>query len=76
MGLLALARYQPKSEPDADLWRVVLADFAQLAPDRSVVITFDPDLPRRLHVTVIGFSFQTGAGFGGPAQVEVRVEHR
>lgn len=33
---LALARYQPNSEPDAHLSRVILADFAQLAPDRTV----------------------------------------
>jgi hypothetical protein len=39
---LALARYQPQSVPDAHLSRVVLVDFAQLVPNRSASVTFDP----------------------------------
>jgi hypothetical protein len=37
---LALARFQPNSVPNAHLSRVVLADFAQIAPDRSLNIVF------------------------------------
>lgn len=36
---LALARYQPISVPGAELSRVVRAEFAQLAPDRTASIT-------------------------------------
>jgi hypothetical protein len=36
---LALARYQPHSVPDAHLSKVVLADYAQLAPNRHVTVT-------------------------------------
>ncbi|MGH2729265.1 MAG: hypothetical protein ACRDJI_01505, partial [Actinomycetota bacterium] len=49
---LALARYQPKSVPDAHLSRVVLADFVQLAPDRSATITFDAVNAKLLKVSL------------------------
>ena len=39
---LALARYQPDSMPECHLSPVVLADFTQLAPDRSLTV-----VPRR-----------------------------
>jgi hypothetical protein len=51
---LALVRYQPHALPDAQISRVVLADFAQLTPTRSVLITVDPSLPRMLRVVVSG----------------------
>lgn len=51
---LALVRYQPHALPDAKLSRVVLADFVQLTPDRSAVVTADPYHSRRLRVTVSG----------------------
>lgn len=35
---LALARYQPNAIAEAKLWRVVLTDFVQLTPDRSVLV--------------------------------------
>jgi len=51
---LALARHQPHALDDAKLSRVVLADFAQLTPDRSLLVTADPYHPRRLRVTISG----------------------
>jgi hypothetical protein len=51
---LALARYQPHALDDAKLSRVVLADFAQFLPDRSLLVTADPYHPRRLRVSVAG----------------------
>jgi hypothetical protein len=51
---LALARYQPNALADAKLSRVVLADFAQFLPDRSLLVTADPYHPRRLRVTISG----------------------
>jgi len=51
---LALARYQPHALDDAKLSRVVLADFAQVTPDRSLLVTADPYHPRRLRVAVSG----------------------
>jgi hypothetical protein len=51
---LALARYQPASLWGLHLSPVVLADFAQILPDRSVSVTRNKRDPRRLHVAVSG----------------------
>jgi hypothetical protein len=51
---LALARYQPYALDDAKLSRVVLADFAQLTPDRALIATADPYHPRTIRVTISG----------------------
>jgi hypothetical protein len=51
---LALARYQPHALPDTKLSRVVLADFAQLTPQRALTVTADPYTPGILQVTVSG----------------------
>ena len=55
---LALARYQPSSLPNAHLSRVVLADFLQLAPDRSATVVFNQQNPSVLTVTLAGPSHQ------------------
>jgi len=60
---LALVRYQPHALPDAKLSAVALADYAQLTPERSAVVTADPYHPRRLRLTV------SGPGPTGPAPV-------
>jgi hypothetical protein len=51
---LALVRYQPHALLEAKLSRVVLADFAQLTPERAATVTADPYTPGRLRVTVSG----------------------
>jgi hypothetical protein len=51
---MALVRYQPHALPDAKLSSVALADYAQLTPERSAVLTADPYHPRRLRLTVSG----------------------
>jgi hypothetical protein len=51
---LALVRYQPHALPDSKLSRVVVADFVQLTPERSAVVTADPYHPTHLRVTVSG----------------------
>ena len=51
---LALVRYQPHALADAKISRVVLADFAQLTPDRSAMVTADPHHPRTIRVVVSG----------------------
>jgi len=69
---LALARYQPHSLPGVELSHVVLADFAQLTPSRSAVVTIDPFQPKRLRVVI------SGLGPEGPLwnQVIVTVQQR
>jgi hypothetical protein len=49
---LALVRYQPSALPDAKLSKVVLAEFAQLAPDRQLTVV-RPDA-KTVEVTVRG----------------------
>lgn len=51
---LALVRYQPEALPDARISRAVLADFAQLTPDRAVLVHADPSRARTLRVQVSG----------------------
>lgn len=51
---LALVRYQPFALPDAKLSSAVLADYIQIAPQRSALLTADPYHPRRLRLTVSG----------------------
>jgi hypothetical protein len=55
---LALTRYQPMSvktaEADVKLSRVILADFAQLAPDRTASVAFAGREKRQVQVTVTG----------------------
>ena len=51
---LALARYQPNSVPNAHLSRIVLADFMQLAPDRTASVAVDSQDARLLHLAVNG----------------------
>jgi hypothetical protein len=51
---LALVRYQPHALADAKVSRVVLADFAQLTPDRSAMVIADPHHPRTVRVVVSG----------------------
>jgi hypothetical protein len=58
---LVLARYQPYALPDAKLSATLLADYIQLTPERSAVLTGDPYAPGRLRLTV------TGVAPSGPA---------
>ena len=51
---LALVRYQPHALPQAKISRVVLADFAQLTPDRVATVTSDPFHPHKMRVVVSG----------------------
>jgi hypothetical protein len=69
---LALARYQPSSIAGVELSHVVLADFAQLAPDRSASLTLDPATPTQARLVVGGLAPQ------GPATsvIDVAVEAR
>jgi hypothetical protein len=69
---LALARYQPHSIDGVELSNVVLADYAQLAANRSAVISIDPADPRKANVFVGGIAPEA------PTQsaIEVTVQRR
>jgi hypothetical protein len=53
----ALARFQPNSLAGVELSPVVLAQFAQLNPDRTLSAVFDPVDTTRVHVTVAGTTY-------------------
>jgi hypothetical protein len=69
---MALARYQSHSIQGVELSRVVLADFVQLTPDRSAVVSINPTNPSQARVYVGGLAPQ------GPATplLTVTVEQR
>jgi hypothetical protein len=68
---LALARCQPYSVPNAHLSRVVLAQFAQLTPDRSVSLVQNG---RTLSITLVGVA--PGESLGRQNIVRVGFESR
>jgi hypothetical protein len=70
---LALARFQPCSVANAHLSKVVTADFIQLAPDRSVSVTFKKDKISEMNITVSGASYVQAAE-SGPGTIEVALE--
>jgi hypothetical protein len=81
MVRLALARYQPESTPGTELSRVVLADFAALPMDRSLLLTYDPYDPDDVAVTVSGPTYHATAGADnsvvpGGSTVQVHVQRR
>jgi hypothetical protein len=51
---LALARYQPHSILGVELSKVVLADYAQLTPNRSAFLSIDENAPQRARVAIGG----------------------
>jgi hypothetical protein len=53
---LALARYQSHSITGVELSRVALADFVQLSPDRSAVLSINPTDPTQARVFVGGLA--------------------
>jgi hypothetical protein len=79
---LALVRYQPHALADAKISRVVLADFAQLTPDRSAMVTSDPHHAKTIRVVVSGVAPRgpeqvfNGQLVHRPTQIRVRVQER
>lgn len=58
---LALARFQPNSLTGVELSPVVLAQFAQLNPDRTLSVVFDGADAALAHLTVVGTSYAAAA---------------
>jgi hypothetical protein len=73
---LALCRYQPSSVEDAHLSRVVLADYAQLAPDRATSVVFAGRSLTQLHASLSGISYAETATRPGPGEARATVEER
>ena len=71
---LALVRYQPHSLPNAHLSHVVLADLAQLTPERTATITYNPNNPTNIDIAVAGLSYSASSAGKGPSLVEATIE--
>jgi len=71
---MALVRYQPISVENAHLSHVVWADFAQLTPDRTAAVVYDPRNPKRIDLAVAGLTYQASKAASGPSIMEVTVE--
>ncbi|MGB9765493.1 MAG: hypothetical protein ACPLZD_09110 [Candidatus Saccharicenans sp.] len=71
---LALARFQPDSVPGAHLSKVTVANFAQILPERSLVVSFNPSKLTEIKVTLSGKSYIQGYAGSGPGEVEVALE--
>jgi hypothetical protein len=70
---LALARFQPMSLAGVEISPVVLANFAQLSPDRTLSTVFDPADPALARVTVAGTGYQAASGTQAAVKVLVQV---
>lgn len=73
---LGLVRYQPNSVKNAFVSRVVLADFAQIAPDRLMTIGPDAGNPRKIGVAIAGITFNKSEAQTDGGDFEVSVETR
>lgn len=77
---LALARYQPSANRGCHLSPVILVAFSQVAPDRTMIATYDPDDSSLVHVVVSGFTFNAskeptlGVDHTVPSGSKVRIE--
>ena len=71
---LALARFQPDSVAGAHLSKVVVANFAQILPERNLVVSFNPSALKEINFTLSGVSYIQGYAGSGPGVVEVSME--
>jgi hypothetical protein len=72
---LALLRYQPHSITGVECSPVVLADFAQLVPDRSAVLSLDSSDNRAARLYVGGLGPDAPTGNVVTVTVESRIPH-
>lgn len=73
---LALVRWQPHSLAGVEISRVVVAEYAQLAPERSVTFVRGPAGAGTVDVSVIGRTFDFGPAGDRGSVTEVSVEER
>lgn len=73
---LALARFQPNSVPGAHLSQVVVANFAQILPERTLSVSFNPSKLSDITITLSGVSYIQGYAGSGPGEVEAVLENK
>lgn len=73
---LALARYQPISITKVELSPVVLAQFAQLSPNRTATVVFNGTDPTKLTLTVSGLTYPTTSSYATRSEIDVLVQEK
>lgn len=74
---MALARYQPDSVNSTELSKIALADYVQIAPDRSIIVTYDPYNPGTINVAFAGSTHTPpSATIDTSSYVEVSIESK
>jgi hypothetical protein len=71
---LALCRYQPHSLPGVEISPVVLADFAQVAPERTVNVTIPAGMNKKRNVHVTGRAYSANSSANEPPRMQVIFE--
>ncbi len=71
---LALVRFQPISQPGAHASRLAFADFAQLAPDRALTLSYVETPRPAVEISLAGPGYEPRAGDRPEALIEVRFE--
>lgn len=73
---LALARYQQNSVKDAELSRVVRAEFAQLAPDRTASVTTAPIIGgHNFKIMVTGITYEQSSATFAASRTDIFRRH-
>lgn len=73
---LALVRFQPISEPGAHASRLAFADFAQLAPDRYLTLTYVQTPRPAVEISLVGPGYEAQPDNRPEAHIVVRLESR
>jgi hypothetical protein len=71
---LALCRYQPHSLPGVEISPIVLADFVQVAPDRTVTVTVPGGDTTKRAVQVTGRAYSANSSASEPPRMQVTFE--
>ena len=71
---LALVRFQPISQPGAHASRLAFADFAQLAPDRALTLTYVETPRPAVEISLVGPGYEPRPDDRPEAHIEVRFE--
>jgi hypothetical protein len=71
---LALVRFQPLSQPGAHASKLTFADFAQLAPDRFLTLSYAETPRPGIEVSLVGPGYEPQAGDRPDAAIDIQLE--
>jgi hypothetical protein len=71
---LAMVRFQPLSQPGAHASKLTFADFAQLAPDRFLTLSYAETPRPGIEVSLVGPGYEPQAGDRPDAAIDIQLE--